>query len=276
MLLDALGQYAYRYLEGGKMRTPIIAGNWKMHKTIAEATALVREMRRALNAIEGVEKVLCPPFTALSTVAELIRPTKIKIGAQDMHWEEQGAYTGAISPLMVKELCQYVIVGHSERRKYFAETDETVNRKVKAALQHDLIPIICVGENLEQNEAGQTEAIVTAQVRAALQGLTAAQVKGLVIAYEPIWAIGTGKAATGAGANAVIGLMIRGTIATMFDESTAQSVRIQYGGSVKPENIAEFMTQPEIDGALVGGASLIAEKFVAITRQAAEIKKAHK
>jgi len=254
------------------MRTPIIAGNWKMNKTIAEATALVREMRRELNQIKGVEKVLCPPFTALSTVAGLLQATEIKLGAQDMHWEEKGAYTSAISPLMLKELCQYVIIGHSERRQYFGETDESVNRKVKAALQHGLNPIICVGENLEQNEAGQTEAWVSAQVQAALQGLTAEQVRGLVIAYEPIWAIGTGKAATGAGANAVIGLVIRGTVASLFDGSTAQALRIQYGGSVNPANIAEFMTQPDIDGALVGGASLVAEKFVAITRQAAEIK----
>ena len=257
------------------MRTPIIAGNWKMNKTIAEATALVREMRRELNEIEGVEKVLCPPFTALSAVAELIQATKIKLGAQDMHWEEKGAYTSAISPLMLKELCQYVIIGHSERRQYFGETDERVNRKVKAALQHGLNPIICVGENLEQNEAGQTKAWVSGQVRAALRDLTAEQVKGLVIAYEPIWAIGTGKPATGAGANAIIGLVIRGTVASMFDESTAQALRIQYGGSVNPDNIAEFMTQPDIDGALVGGASLVAAKFVPITRQAAKIKGTH-
>ena len=258
------------------MRTPIIAGNWKMNKTIAEATALVREMRRELNEIEGVEKVLCPPFTALSAVAELIQATKIKLGAQDMHWEEKGAYTSAISPLMLKGLCQYVIIGHSERRQYFAETDEGVNRKVKAALQHGLAPIICVGENLEQNEAGQTKAWVSGQVRAALRDLTAEQVRGLVIAYEPIWAIGTGKPATGAGANAIIGLVIRGTVASMFDESIAQALRIQYGGSVNPYNIAEFMTQPDIHGALVGGASLVAAKFVSITRQAAEIKGTHR
>jgi triosephosphate isomerase len=254
------------------MRTPIIAGNWKMNKTIAEATALVREMRRELNEIEGVEKVLCPPFTALSAVAELIQATKIKLGAQDMHWEEKGAYTSAISPLMLKELCQYVIIGHSERRQYFGETDEGVNRKVKAALNHGLNPIICVGENLEQNEAGQTEAWVSGQVRAALRDLTAEQVRGLVIAYEPIWAIGTGKPATGAGANAIIGLVIRGTVASMFDEDTAQALRIQYGGSVKPANVVEFMTQPEIDGALVGGACIVADKFVAIVQKAAEVK----
>ncbi|MBC7261735.1 MAG: triose-phosphate isomerase [Chloroflexi bacterium] len=254
------------------MRTPIIAGNWKMHKTIAEAIALVKEMRQALDEIEGVEKVLCPPFTALSAVAELIRGTQIKLGAQDMYWEDQGAFTGAISPLMLKELCQYVIIGHSERRQYFGETDEGVNRKVKAALKHGLTPIICVGENLAQNEAGQTEAIVSAQVRAALQGLTAAQVKSLVIAYEPIWAIGTGKPATGMGANTIIGQVVRGTVSSLFGEDAAQAVRIQYGGSVSPENIAEFMTQPEIDGALVGGASLSAAKFVAIARIAAMSK----
>jgi triosephosphate isomerase len=254
------------------MRTPIIAGNWKMHMTIAEATALVREMRHDLQEIEGVEKVLCPPFTALSTVADLIRATPIKLGAQDMHWEDKGAFTGEVSPVMLKELCQYVIIGHSERRQYFGETDETVNKKVKAAFKHGLLPIVCVGENLAQNEAGETEAFVSSQVRAALTGLSAEQVKTLVIAYEPIWAIGTGKAATGAGANAIIGLTVRGTVASLFGESVAQAMRIQYGGSVTPDNIAEFMTQPEIDGALVGGASLSAAKFVPIVKQAAAVK----
>ena len=254
------------------MRTPIIAGNWKMFKTVAEATALVREMRHDLNEIEGVEKVLCPPFTALAAVAELLRPSPIKLGAQDMHWEEKGAFTGEVSSLMLQELCQYVIIGHSERRQYFGETDETVNRKCKSALAHGLLPIVCVGENLAQNEAGQTEAFVSSQVKAALQGLTSAQAQTLVIAYEPIWAIGTGKAATGAGANAVIGLTIRGAVASLYGEATAQAVRIQYGGSVTPENIAEFMTQSEIDGALVGGASLVAAKFVPIVRQASAAK----
>ena len=256
------------------MRTPIIAGNWKMFKTVAEATALVREMRHALNEIEGVEKVLCPPFTALAAVADLIRPGKILLGAQDMHWEEKGAFTGEISPVMLKELCQYVIIGHSERRQYFAETDETVSRKVRAALAHGLLAIVCVGENLAQNEGGQTEAIVSAQVKAALQGLTAAQAETIVVAYEPIWAIGTGKAATGAGANAVIGLTIRGTVASLFGEATAQTLRVQYGGSVTPENIQEFMTQPDIDGALVGGASLVAAKFVPIVKMSAATKAA--
>ncbi len=257
------------------MRTPVIAGNWKMFKTVAEATALVREMRSELDKITGVVKVLCPPFTALFTVAELVQKMDIQVGAQDMYWEEQGAFTGEVSPGMVKELCQYVIIGHSERRQYFGETDETVNRKVKAALKHGLIPIICVGENLAQNEAGQTEVFVSSQVRAALRDLTAEQVSGLVIAYEPIWAIGTGKAATGAGANRVVGLVVRGTVAGLFGEAVAQTVRIQYGGSVSPDNIAEFMNQPDIDGALVGGASLVGAKFLAITRQAAASKGSH-
>jgi len=264
------------------MRTPIIAGNWKMNKTVDEAVSLVREMRRGLNEVRSVDRVLCPPFVALAAVAELLKPTTIKLGAQNMHWEDKGAYTGEISPLMLKGLCQYVIIGHSERRGYFGETDEGVNRKVKAALRqpfdgaqgkaqdtafaHGLTPIVCVGESLEQHEAGQTEKWVSGQVRAALEGLSAEQVRSMVIAYEPIWAIGTGKAATGAGANAVIGLTIRGTIADLYDEATAQAIRIQYGGSVNPANIAEFMVQPEIDGALVGGASLKANDFVEIVR----------
>ncbi len=254
------------------MRTPIIAGNWKMNKTVEEAVALVREMRSGLNEIEEVGKVLCPPFVALTAVAELLGGTSIKLGAQNMYWEEAGAYTGEVSPLMLKRMCQYVILGHSERRGYFGETDEGVNRKVKAALAHGLIPIICVGENLEQNEAGQTEKVVGGQVRGCLAELTAEQVRGLIIAYEPIWAIGTGKPANGTGANAIIGLTVRGTIADLYDEATAQAVRIQYGGSVKAANITEFMTQPDIDGALVGGASLRAAEFVEIVRRAAEAK----
>jgi triosephosphate isomerase len=256
------------------MRTPIIAGNWKMNMTIAEATELIRAMRRQLNEIKGVDKVLCPPFTALSTVAELLQATEIQVGAQNMYWEEKGAFTGEISPWMVKELCQYVILGHSERRQYFGETDEGVNRKAKVAFEQGLTPIICVGENLEQNEAGLTEEWVSGQVRAALADLTPDQAKSLVIAYEPIWAIGTGKPATGAGANAIIGLVVRGTVASMFGEQIAQAVRIQYGGSVNAANVAEFMTQAEIDGALVGGASLKPDQFVAITRTAAESKRA--
>ncbi|HID62346.1 MAG TPA: triose-phosphate isomerase, partial [Anaerolineae bacterium] len=253
------------------MRTPIIAGNWKMNKTIAEAVNLVREMQPELNEVQGVDKVLCPPFLALAAVKELLGSTTIKLGAQNMYWEEKGAYTGEISPLMLKELCQYVILGHSERRQYFGETDDGVNKKIKAALAHGLTPIVCVGENLAQNEAGQTEAVVGGQLRGCLAGLSAEQVRGLIIAYEPVWAIGTGRPATGTGANTVIGQTIRGTIGTLYDEATAQAVRVQYGGSVNPKNTAEFMSQVEIDGALVGGASLKAADFVEIVRISAQL-----
>jgi len=254
------------------MRKPIIAGNWKMHKTIEEAVDLVREMREALQSVPEVEVVLIPPFVCLPAVAELLAPTAIGLGAQNMHWEDQGAFTGEISPLMIKDLCQYVVIGHSERRQYFGETDETVNRKVKAAFSHGLVPIMCVGENLSQNEAGETEEFVSGQIRNGLAGLSAEQVRRMVIAYEPIWAIGTGRAATGTVANRIIGSVVRGTIAQMYGEDTAQALRVQYGGSVKPGNITEFMSQPEIDGALVGGASLKADDFVEIVRRAAQAK----
>ncbi len=253
------------------MRRPILAGNWKMNKTIAEAVDLVRAIRRGLNEIKDVDRVLCPPFTALAAVKDLLQATEIGLGAQNMHWEEKGAYTGEISPLMLQELCQYVILGHSERRTYFGETDEAVNRKVKAALAHGLVPIVCVGETEAQYDAGQTQTVVSAQVRNALAGLTADQVAGLVIAYEPVWAIGTGKAATAAAAGAVIGLTIRGTIVELYGEAAATAVRVQYGGSVTPANIGEFMAHPDIDGALVGGASLKPE-FVDLVRIAAQTK----
>jgi triosephosphate isomerase len=253
------------------MRRPILAGNWKMNMTIAQATDFVRSIRRGLNGVKGVDRVLCPPFTALAAVKELISATEIGLGAQNMSWAEKGAYTGEVAPGMLKELCQYVILGHSERRAYFGETDEGVNRKVKAALAHGLMPIVCVGETEAQYDAGQTEAVVGGQIRGCLAGLTAEQASGLVVAYEPVWAIGTGKAATAAGAGAVIGLTIRGTIAELFDEATAQAVRVQYGGSVSPANVAEFMAHPDIDGALVGGASLKPD-FVDLVRIAAETK----
>jgi triosephosphate isomerase len=261
-------------------RRPIIAGNWKMHiGRVEEALTFVRRIRYPLNQIEGVDRVLCPPFTVLASVAEILHPTGIGLGAQTMHWEDQGAYTGEISPSMLAGLCQYVILGHSERRTgrvaipdpdadSSAESDAAVNRKVRAALAHDLTPIICVGENLAQNEAGQTHAFVGGQVKAALTGLITDQAKRCVIAYEPLWAIGTGRAATPADANRVIGLTIRGTIAEMFGEAAAQAVRVQYGGSVNAGNITAFMTMPEVDGALVGGASLRSD-FVELVRRAA-------
>ncbi len=249
------------------MRTPIIAGNWKMNKTAEEAVAFVREIRNGLGQIKGVDKVVCPPFIALPAVRDALQATDIGVGAQNMHFAENGAYTGECAPNMLTPYCQYVIIGHSERREYFNETDEGVNKKAKAALAHGLIPIICVGETLAQNEAGETQAFVSGQVRAALAGLTADQVAGLVIAYEPIWAIGTGKSASAAQAGSIIGLSVRGPIAEIFGEETAQKVRIQYGGSANEKNIAEYMAQPDIDGALVGGASLKAS-FVELVKNA--------
>lgn len=254
------------------MRTPIIAGNWKMHTTVEEAMELVRAMLDGLQAVPQVERVLCPPFVSLYPVAGLLKGTDIGLGAQNMHWEEKGAFTGEISPLMLKGLCQYVIIGHSERRTYFGETDEGVNRKVKAALAHGLTPIVCVGENLAQNEAGETDAVVSGQVRAAFAGIDADSARRIVIAYEPVWAIGTGRAATGEQASRVIGGVIRGTLAELYDAGTAQAIRVQYGGSTNAKNIREFMAYPDIDGALVGGASLKADEFVEMVRLAAKVK----
>jgi triosephosphate isomerase len=250
------------------MRRPIIAGNWKMNKTAAEAVQFVREIRHRLNQIEAVDSVVCPPFIALPAVHEALQATRIGVGAQNMYFEESGAFTGECAPNMLTPFCQYVILGHSERRAYFGETDEGVNRKVKAALAHGLTPMICVGESLEQNEAGQTQSFVSGQVRAAFEGLTAGQASQCIIAYEPIWAIGTGKSASAAQAGSIIGLTVRGTMADLFSENTAQAVRIQYGGSVNEKNIADYMAHPDIDGALVGGASLKAT-FVDLVRNAA-------
>ena len=239
-----------------------------MHKTIAEAVTLASEIREAVTDIDTVEVVLCPAFTALAAVEDMITDTKIELGAQNMHWEEQGAFTGEVSPLMLKGWCEYVILGHSERREYFGETDEGVNKKAKAALAHHINPIICVGENLDQNEAGETDAFVGGQVRAAFAGISAEEAQRIVVAYEPIWAIGTGKTAEPADANRIIGVSIRGALADMYGEDTAQKIRIQYGGSVKPDNVESFMAQPDIDGALVGGASLKTDSFVALVKGA--------
>lgn len=245
------------------MRRPIIAGNWKMNIGPEKAFELMDNMLEQLDAIEDVDIVVCPSFVSLETFADMFDGTALFLGAQNMFWEEQGAYTGEVSPLMLQGICDYVILGHSERRQYFNESDEDVRRKVDAALAHDLMPIICVGENLEQNEAGQTLEIIERQVTAAFEGLDKQQVNKCVIAYEPIWAIGTGKPATGEGANNVIGA-IRRKVADLHGEVAAQEIRIQYGGSVNKENIDEFISQPEIDGALVGGASLKPGEFVRI------------
>jgi triosephosphate isomerase len=246
-----------------------------MYKTVAEARHLVSELVPGLQSVGGVDNVLCPPFSALLAVRALLEGTDIGLGAQNMHWETSGAFTGEISPVMVAEICQYIIIGHSERRTYFGETDELVNRKVRAAYQHGLTPIVCVGETLQENEAGRTNEVVARQIGEGLANLDmdfgeeeVGEVS-LIIAYEPVWAIGTGRAATAEGANAVIADVIRPTVAERYGEALGRKVRVLYGGSVKGDNAAEFFTQPDIDGALVGGASLKTEQFVAITQAAA-------
>lgn len=251
------------------MRRPLIAGNWKMFETAAEARILISELLPGLIEVIGVDIVICPPFTAILPVAALLEGTGISVGAQNMHWEVSGAFTGEVSAPMLAEFCQYVIIGHSERRAYFGETDGSVNRKVQAAITHGLIPIMCVGETLGENEAGITQEIVTRQVESGLEGLDSNAISKLVIAYEPVWAIGTGRAATADGANQVIADIIRGTLGKMFSDNLAQAVRILYGGSVKASNAAEFFRQPDIDGALVGGASLKKAEFIPIVKAAA-------
>jgi len=249
------------------VRTPIIAGNWKMFKTVAQAVSFVNDVKGKAE-IDGVESVICAPFTALPALADAVKGTKLKIGAQNMHWEDSGAFTGEISGEMLKDLgVEYVIIGHSERRAYFAETDETVNKKVHAAFKYGITPIICVGENLNEREAGKTKEVCRVQTEAALRGLSSEQVARAVIAYEPIWAIGTGKSSTAEDANEVI-RYIRERVAANFGEEAAGKIRIQYGGSVKPGNIREFMSQPEIDGALVGGASLEPASYIQLVEGA--------
>lgn len=244
-----------------------------MNKTAAEAVVLVKSMLAELQALRGVERVLCPSFLAVPDVARLVAGTEIRVGAQDLHWERAGAFTGEVAPNMVAEFCQYVIIGHSERREFFHETDAWVNKKIKAALEVGLNPIVCVGESLALRQEGRTESWVIGQVKAALDGLKAEQVAGLVIAYEPIWAIGTGLAATADEAERVCGTIIRRTVADLYGEAVAQAIRIQYGGSVKASNALELMSKPNIDGALVGGASLVAEEFVSIVRSSAQAKR---
>lgn len=251
------------------MRLPLIAGNWKMNTSVGEAVKLVTTMLTELDQTDGIEKVLCPPFVSLATIKELVKGSSIKLGAQNMYFEEKGAFTGEISPVMVADLCQFVILGHSERRQYFNETDALVNQKVKAAFRFGIVPILCVGERLEENEAGRTQTVVTFQVKAALQDVGSSS--QLVIAYEPVWAIGTGKAATGEQAATTISL-IRDVIGGLWGKEVAQKMRILYGGSVTKANIAEFVAETEIDGALVGGASLKADEFLGIVRQTAIIK----
>jgi len=252
------------------MRMPMIAGNWKMNTTVSEAIDLVNDMGPGLDEIDGIVKVICPPFVSLAVVKELIEGSSIKLGAQNLYFAEKGAYTGEISPLMLVELCEFVIIGHSERRQYFSETSEIVNKKVQASLKIGLKPILCIGERLEENETGRTEEVVTEQLRSSLAGVN--NPNGLTIAYEPVWAIGTGKAASGEQANETIGL-IRRNISALYNKDIAQNMLILYGGSVTADNAAEFMQQPEIDGALVGGASLKADQFVSIVKQTSQIRR---
>jgi len=253
------------------MRRIFVAGNWKMNLTIAEAKALVSEMLPELEQIENVDKAVCPSYLAIPAVAELCKGTSLKVGAQNVYWEESGAYTAEVSPEMVAEICDYVIVGHSERRKYFGETDETVNKRLKAALEAGLKVIVCVGETLEENESGQTEAVVTRQIEHGLADITTARAAEITIAYEPVWAIGTGRAATPEDANNVHKNVIRPLLKKQFGEDRAEAMRIQYGGSIKPSNAAELFSMSDIDGGLVGGASLKAHSFWAIVKAAAEI-----
>jgi triosephosphate isomerase len=248
------------------MRTPLVAGNWKMNRTVAEARDLVNTMSTPLNEIAGVEKVVCPPYLALMAVAEALKNTDIGVGAQNMHWEDKGAFTGEVAANMVKEFCKYVIMGHSERRAYFGETDETVNKKVVAALKAGLTPIVCVGETLDQYESGQTAEVVRRQIKNGLAGFDSSNAAKIVVAYEPVWAIGTGKASSGENANSVHQKVIRPALSELFGEDGAQSIRILYGGSVTASNASEFFAYVDIDGALVGGASLKPDEFVAITK----------
>jgi triosephosphate isomerase len=250
-------------------RTPLIAGNWKMNTTVKDAVNLIKKMQSALNKIQGVEKVICPPFVSLAAARDIVKGSSVKLGAQNVFYEEKGAYTGEISPLMLVDFCEYVIIGHSERRQIIGETNEVINKKAKAVIEAGLKPILCIGETLEENEADQTKDVLGKQIFTCSDKLYF--LSGMVIAYEPIWAIGTGKSATGEDANKTIGF-IRQFVSQLHGNDIANDTRILYGGSVNSTNIAEFMQQAEIDGALVGGASLTADEFISIVKQASEIK----
>jgi len=245
-------------------RKPIIAGNWKMNKTIAEAKDLAAKLMPLVSGARDREIVLAPTFTALHSVSEVVKGTNMTLAAQNLHWEDKGAFTGEISAEMLLDLgCKYVIIGHSERRQYFGETDETVNKKVRQALNKGLLPIVCVGELLSEREAGKATEVIDRQVTGALKGVTAAEMQKIVVAYEPVWAIGTGKTATPDQANE-IHAFIRNKVKSLYDAGVAEGLRIQYGGSVTPENVSQLMAKPDIDGALVGGASLKPESFAAL------------
>lgn len=245
------------------MRKPVIAGNWKMHKTTDDTYQFMQRLVYEVNKINGaVDVIVCPAFTSLETALQATKESDVKVAAQNMHFEESGAFTGEVSPIMLKEIgIDYCIIGHSERRQYFGETDQDINKKIKAAFNHGIVPILCVGESLLEREEGNAFTVIEKQIKIALEGVEASQVSEMIIAYEPIWAIGTGKTASATDAQEIIA-KIREIIAATSGDDTAAKVRIQYGGSVKPENIKDFMGQEDIDGALVGGASLEIESFL--------------
>jgi triosephosphate isomerase len=257
------------------MRKTIIAGNWKMYKTIAEAIELANGLKRELFKLNSqeIDIIICPAFTALTEVAEVIVDSNIQLGAQDIHWEDEGAFTGEVSALMLKDVgCKFVIIGHSERRQYFGETNESVNKKIKAALKHNLTPIVCVGETLQERESGETFKVLDDHIHNGLKDISDTDILKIVIAYEPVWAIGTGKTATSQQAEEAQ-KYIRDLLRKVYNNDIADLIRIQYGGSVKPENITELMSQPDVDGALVGGASLGVEIFTEIVKRASEVVK---
>jgi triosephosphate isomerase len=255
------------------MRIPVIAGNWKMNKTIVESIALVKELKDFIREIKGVDIVVCSPFTSLWVVKEIINGTSIHLGAQNMYWETKGAFTGEISPLMLKDVgCEYVILGHSERREHFKETSEEVAKKTKAAFSFNLIPIVCIGENFEERESGKTKSIIEQEVKALFLEIDSTLAGRIIIAYEPIWAIGTGKSASSQDAN-LINKFIRELFSSEYGNKVAEQIRILYGGSVNPKNIEELMNESDIDGALVGGASLYALTFSQIIKLSTALKK---
>lgn len=253
------------------MRKPMMAGNWKMNKTVAEASGLASQIVELTSGYGNVDRVICPTFICLSAVNGAVDGSPIQVGAQNCYWEASGAFTGEVSAAMLAGLVDYVIIGHSERRQFFGETDETVNKKIVAALAAGLTPIVCIGESLAQNEAGETQSFVSGQVRAALAGLSSEQVQALVLAYEPIWAIGTGKAATSQQAGDICGGVVRATVRELYGDAVADAVRVLYGGSTKPGNIEEIMQQPDIDGALIGGAALDGKSYAEMVRITSEV-----
>ncbi len=254
------------------MRVPVIAGNWKMHKSVAESATFARELLTSIATYENVERIVAPTFLALTAVAEALRGSGVGVSAQDAHFEPQGAYTSQVSAAMLSGIASYAIIGHSECRAWLGETDERVNLKVRTALSYDLTPIVAVGENLQQYEAGQTFDVVGGQVRAALRDVEPEAMSRVILAYEPVWAIGTGRNASAEIARDVIGTCVRATVAGIYGDHVAQEVRILYGGSVKPDNMSQYMAEQEIDGALVGGASLYVADFTALVAIAAREK----